>query len=56
MSLADELGTLETLRMQGVLSQAEVDQAKRRLLDGPVYRFTAPASTFMRKSLTIRRA
>ncbi|MES2718751.1 MAG: PspC domain-containing protein [Pseudomonadota bacterium] len=35
MSLADELGKLETLRTQGVLSQAEFDQAKRRLLDGP---------------------
>ena len=35
MSLADELGKLEALRAQGVLSQAEFDQAKRRLLDAP---------------------
>jgi phage shock protein C len=34
MSLADELGKLESLRVQGVLTQAEFDQAKRRLLDG----------------------
>ena len=35
MSLADELGKLESLRERGVLTQAEFDQAKRRLLDGP---------------------
>ena len=35
MSLADELGKLEALRERGVLSQAELDSAKRRLLDGP---------------------
>jgi phage shock protein PspC (stress-responsive transcriptional regulator) len=35
MSLAEELGKLEALRTQGVLSQSEFDQAKRRLLDGP---------------------
>ncbi len=34
MSLADELGKLESLRERAVLSQAEFDQAKRRLLDG----------------------
>jgi phage shock protein C len=34
MSLADELGKLESLRERGVLTQAEFDQAKRRLLDG----------------------
>ena len=36
MSLADELGKLEALRERGVLSQAEFDIAKRRLLDGTV--------------------
>ena len=35
MSLADELGKLESLRERGVLSQAEFDSAKRGLLDGP---------------------
>ncbi len=40
MSLADELGKLESLRERGVLTQAEFDQAKRRLLDG-----TASAAT-----------
>jgi len=39
MSLADELGKLESLRERGVLTQAEFDQAKRRLLDG-----TAPGA------------
>ena len=34
MSLADELGKLESLRERGVLTQAEFDLAKRRLLDG----------------------
>ena len=34
MSLADELDKLESLRERGVLTQAEFDQAKRRLLDG----------------------
>ncbi len=34
MSLADELGKLESLRERGVLTQPEFDQAKRRLLDG----------------------
>ncbi len=34
MSLADELHKLDALRERGVLSQAEFDQAKRRLLDG----------------------
>ena len=34
MSLADELGKLESLRERGVLTQAEFDRAKRGLLDG----------------------
>jgi phage shock protein PspC (stress-responsive transcriptional regulator) len=37
MSLADELGKLESLRERGVLTQAEFDQAKRRLLDGTTH-------------------
>ena len=36
MSLADELSKLESLRERGVLTQAEFDQTKRRLLDGTV--------------------
>jgi phage shock protein PspC (stress-responsive transcriptional regulator) len=34
MSLADELTKLEDLRARGVLSEAEFQRAKQRLLDG----------------------
>ena len=43
MSLADELGKLEALRERGVLSQAEFDIAKRRLLDAPTLGAGSPA-------------
>ena len=35
MSLADELHKLDELRSRGVLSDAEFQRAKARLLDGP---------------------
>ena len=35
MSIADELGKLDDLRSRGVLSDAEFQRAKQRLLDGP---------------------
>ncbi len=35
MSLSDELGKLEELRQQGVLTEEEFARAKTRLLDGP---------------------
>jgi len=35
MSLADELNKLEDLRARGVLSDAEFQRTKQRLLDGP---------------------
>jgi len=43
MSLADELNKLDDLRSRAVLSEAEFQRAKQRLLDGPPAPPDAPA-------------
>ena len=43
MSLTDELNKLEDLRARGVLSEAEFQRAKQRLLDGPPWPSSAPS-------------
>ena len=42
MSLADELNKLDDLRSRAVLSDAEFQRAKQRLLDGPPAPATPP--------------
>ena len=43
MSLAEELHKLDELRARGVLSDAEFQRAKQRLLDGPPVGAGSPA-------------